>query len=144
VTGLSLQIWDVDKSAGQFIDTISAIQGLSDINVVVAPTSVSSAVAGYNTVTGSGLSYVVTGTNGASNTTNQGTVNITFAGPVTQFSFKWSNTDPGVGQQAIGLGQITFTVVPEGNALLAIILLLATIVVTRWCGRAKAEPQVTR
>src|SRR5947209_9906707 len=82
VTNLTLEIWDVDKSAGQFIDAITAIQGLSDTNSVVAASSVSSAVAGFNTVTGSGLSYVVTGTNGASNTTNQGTVNISFTGPI--------------------------------------------------------------
>ena len=55
VTNVSFQIWDVDKSAGQFIDTISGFQALSSGGAVQAASSVTSAVNGYNQVTGSGL-----------------------------------------------------------------------------------------
>ncbi len=131
VTNVSFQIWDVDKSAGQFIDTISAIQALSSTGVVQAASSVTSAVAGYNTITGSGLGISIAGTNGASNTTNQGTINISFSGPITQFSFRWGNGDSGLGQQAIGLGNINFTAVPEKDALWPIVGLLTGLAVMR-------------
>ncbi|PYK29284.1 MAG: hypothetical protein DME57_10870 [Verrucomicrobia bacterium] len=76
-------------------------------------TSVTSAVPGYNTITGTGLSTVILGTANANNASNQGTINITFAGPITQFSFDWSNSDAGLGTQAIGLGSLTYDPVPE-------------------------------
>ena len=108
VTNLSFQIWDVDKSAGQFADQITQIQALAVGGATVGASSVTSAVAGFNTITGTGLSTVVLGTAGASNTTNQGTIDISFAGPITQFSFEWLNNDPGLGQQAIALGPISY------------------------------------
>ena len=126
VTNVSFQIWDVDKAAGQF-DTISSIQALSSTGTVLAASSVTSAVAGYNTITGSGLGTVVTGTSGASNTTNQGTIDIAFSGSITQFSFQWSNSDPGLGAQAIGVGDINFTVAPEMNAGLGVAGLLLLV-----------------
>jgi hypothetical protein len=119
VTNVSFEIWDVDKSATQFVDTITGIQALAFYTgAVQGASSVTSAVPNtYNTVQGSGLSFRVDGTAGASNTTNQGTVTISFTGPITQFSFLWSNTDPGLGGQAIGVGNINFTPVPEVSAL---------------------------
>ncbi|SRR5581483_1792446 len=129
VTNLSFQLWDIDANAGQFADTIQNIQGLTDTSTIVGATSISSAVAGYNTITGSGLSTVVTGTASAANNTNQGTIDVSFVGPITQFSFEWSNTDPGLGQQAIGLGPLAFTVVPEMSAgyFVALVCALALI-----------------
>jgi hypothetical protein len=108
VTSVSFQIWDVDKAAGQFADQISLIQALAVGGATVGPTSVTSAVPGFNTITGTGLSTVVLGTAGASNTTNQGTIDISFTGPITQFSFEWFNKDGGLGQQAIALGPISY------------------------------------
>jgi hypothetical protein len=116
VTNLSFQIWDVDASAGQFVDKISNIQGLAPGNITVGPDSVSSAVAGFNTITGSGLSTVVLGTANANNASNEGTVNFLFSGPITQFSFEWSNNDNGLGAQAIALGPLTFNFIPEYSA----------------------------
>lgn len=113
VINLSFQIWDVDKVGGQFVDKISGIQALAQGGGVVGPDSVTSAVAGFNTITGSGLATVVLGTATASDTSNQGTINITFNGPITQFSFDWSNNDPKLGAQAIALGPLTYDVVPE-------------------------------
>jgi len=108
VTSLTFQIWDVDAFAGQFADQISQIQALALGGATVGPDSVTSAVPGFNTITGSGLGTVVLGTASASNTTNQGTIDISFLGPITQFSFEWSNNDPGLGAQAIALGPLNY------------------------------------
>jgi hypothetical protein len=116
VTSLSFQIWDVDSVAGQFADKIFNIQALAVGGATVGPDSVTSEVAGYNTISGTGLGTVVLGTANASNTTNQGTIDITFSGPITQFSFDWSNNDAGLGAQAIALGSLNYAIVPEQSA----------------------------
>lgn len=113
VSDLSFQIWDVDAVAGQFIDRITNIQAIALGGASIGPDSVSSAVGGFNTVTGSGLGTVVTGTANASNTTNEGTIDIIFNGPITQFSFQWDNNDPALGAQGIALGPISYTATPE-------------------------------
>ena len=113
VTNLSFQIWDVDAFSGQFVDKISNLQALAQGGGVVGADSVTSAVPGYNTITGSGLSTVILGTATANDSTNQGTINIVFNGPITQFSFEWSNNDPGLGAQAIAIGPLTYTPVAE-------------------------------
>jgi hypothetical protein len=132
VINLSFQIWDVDAFAGQFVDKIANIQAVAQGGGVVGPDSVTSAVAGFNTITGTGLSTVVLGTANANNSTNQGTIDITFNGPITQFSFEWSNNDPALGQQAIALGPLTYSPVPESNAAcLSLTFCLAAILVER-------------
>ena len=108
VTSLTFQIWDVDAFNGQFKDQISQIQAIAVGGATVGPDSVTSAVSGFNTITGTGLSTVVVGTASANNATNQGTIDITFSGPITQFSFEWFNKDAGLGQQAVGLGPISY------------------------------------
>jgi hypothetical protein len=113
VINLSFQIWDVDAVAGQFVDQIANIQALAQGGGTVGPDSVTSAVAGYNTITGSGLATVVLGTANADNSTNQGTIDITFNGPITQFSFEWSNNDAALGAQGITIGPLTYTPVRE-------------------------------
>ena len=124
VANLSFQIWDVDSSS-QYIDTISQIQGLAVGGGTVGADSITGAVSGFNTISGTGLSTVVTGTATASNTSNEGTIDITFLQPITQFSFRYSNTDSSLGSQGIALGPLTFAVVPESvppwtSALLAL------------------------
>lgn len=116
VINLSFQIWDVDANAGQFVDKITNIQGLTESSTTVGATSVTSVTPGFNTVTGSGLTTVVTGTANAANNTNNGSIDVSFSGPITQFSFQWSNSDAGLGPQAIGLGPLSFTFVPEMSA----------------------------
>jgi hypothetical protein len=117
VSNLSFQLWDVD-AASAYADTITNIQALAFGGGVIAATSVTSAVSGYNTISGTGLSTVVTGTATASNTTNQGTINISFDAPITEFSFRWLNTDSTLGSQGVGLGPITYTVaIPEPGAI---------------------------
>ncbi len=117
VINLSFQIWDVDASAGQFVDKIFNIQALAQGGGIVGATSVTSATPGYNSITGTGLATIVLGTNSATNNTNQGTINISFSGPITQFSFDWSNNDRGLGAQAIGLGPLTYDPVPESDPM---------------------------
>jgi hypothetical protein len=136
VYNLSFQIWDVDKSAGQFVDTITAIKAMNGVTSVAA-TSVTSAMPGYNTVTGSGLGTTINGTAGASNTTNQGTIDITFSGPIDQFSFKWSNTDAALGGQAIGIGDINFSTVPEADTLWPVMISLGCAISARFITRAR-------
>jgi hypothetical protein len=113
VINLSFQIWDVDALAGQFADRITNIQALAQGGATVGATSVTSAVPGFNTITGTGLATVVLGIANAANNSNQGTINITFAGPITQFSFDWSNNDAALGAQAIAIGPLTYDPVPE-------------------------------
>jgi hypothetical protein len=120
VINLSFQLWDVDALAGQFADRITNIQALAQGGATVGATSVTSAVPGFNTVTGTGLATVVLGIANAANNTNQGTINITFAGPITQFSFDWSNNDLGLGAQAIALGPLTYDAVPETDSACSI------------------------
>src|SRR5207237_3989663 len=116
VINLSFQIWDVDAVAGQFADKIFNIQALAVGGATVGADSVTSEAAGYNTITGTDLSTVVLGAANAANNTNQGTIDIRCSGPIPQFSFDWTNNDPALGQQAIGLGPLTYTAVPEKSA----------------------------
>lgn len=121
VTNLTFQLWDVDASAGQFVDMITNLKALAPDGITVfGASSVTSAVPGFNTITGAGLSTVILGTAGASNTTNQGTINITFNQPLIQFSFDWSNNDNGRGAQAIAIGPMTYDPVPEHDSALSV------------------------
>lgn len=148
VTNLTIQIWDVDANAGQFVDKISNLQALAQGGGIVGADSVTSEVAGYNTISGSGLSTVVLGIANANNSTNQGTIDITFNGPVTQFSFQYSNNDPGLGAQAIALAEMTYSIVPEHNpSFFTAISCLAAILCERllWQWRRSRGPRsVTR
>jgi hypothetical protein len=92
-------------------------------------------VPGFNTITGSGLSTVVLGTAGASNSTNQGTIDISFLGPITQFSFEWSNNDGGLGAQAIALGPLSY--LPEISPGWLTVLVCAAAVGAREISRRK-------
>src|SRR5439155_5376667 len=67
VINLSLQIWDVDAVPGQFIDKIVNIQALAEGGGTVGADSVTSAVSGYNIITGTGLATVVLGSANAAN-----------------------------------------------------------------------------
>jgi hypothetical protein len=137
VINLSFQIWDVDAFSGQFADRISNIQAIALGGTTVWPDSVTSAIAGYNTITGTGLSTIVLGTANAANNTNQGTIDISFAGPITQFSFDWSNNDPALGAQAIALGPLTYTIVPEMSAGWVVALLCSIAIAAREIGRRR-------
>ena len=138
VINLSFQLWDVDASAA-YADTITQIRGTATAGGVVAADSVTSAVSGFNAITGSGLTTVVTGTATASNTTNQGTIDITFVQSITQFSFRYSNSDGSLGPQGIGLGPLSFTVVPEPSTAPAVTVTIVAVLLGQRLRRRKAE-----
>lgn len=140
VANLSFQIWDVDASTGQFVDKIANLQGLSQDGVtLVGASSVTSEVAGYNTISGTGLSTVVLGTNPAANNTNQGTIDVTFTAPITQFSFEWSNNDNGRGAQAIAIGPLTYNIVPESDPLLSTVACSLTAILLEKVRRRRSQ-----
>jgi hypothetical protein len=141
VINLSFQIWDVDANIGQFIDKISNIQAAAQGGGIVGATSVTSATPGFNTIVGTGLATIVLGTANAANNTNQGTIDITFSGPITQFSFDWSNNDPGLGAQAIALGPLTYDVVPEYDPALGAAAACLTAILGEKLRRRKSEPE---
>jgi hypothetical protein len=149
VTGVSFNLWDVDKDLGtapgnatnnSYEDLISNIKANLSAGGTVAPTSITdggsdgtdntSAISGgTGTIAGSS----VTGGNGGGGTANDGlnsgqaTINIG-ASTITSFTFEWSNPGwiSGDGsQQFIALGNINYTAVvtPEihsGYAALAL------------------------
>jgi len=100
-----------------------------------------SAVPGYNTIGGTGLGTVVLGTANAANNTNQGTIDITFSGPITQFSFDWSNNDAGLGAQAIALGPLTYDVVPEYDPAFGAGAACLTAILGQKIRRRRSEPE---
>jgi hypothetical protein len=144
VTNLSFQLWDVDANVGQFVDKVANLQGLAPDGVtLIGASSVTSAVPGYNTISGTGLSTVVLGTANADNTTNQGTINITFNQPIIQFSFEWSNNDNGRGAQAIAIGPLTYDPVPETDSALSVsATCLIAIVAEKVRRRSRRNPRL--
>jgi hypothetical protein len=116
VFNVSFQLWGVDAVPGQFADQITNLRAVLSGGGPVGPNLVTSAVSGFNTITGSGLGTVVLGTATADNSTNEGTIIVTFnGGAITQLSFDWANNDPALGADGIGLGSLSYTPTPEVN-----------------------------
>lgn len=127
VNNVSFQLWDidatVDASGNGFIDTITHLQATAVAGGTLFPdtidnTHTSNPGISYNSITGSGPTLSITGDPsqpaGAANGTDQGTVNITFSQAITQLSFWYSNTATGsLTTQTIGLGPLTYSVLPE-------------------------------
>jgi hypothetical protein len=107
VFNLPLQIWHSDAATGQFIDHLADIQALAQGGGGVSPNSVTSAVASYNTITGTGLSSVALGTVNA-NGANQSTIDIVLNGKITQFPL-----NPSLDDQGTAVGSLTYTPAPE-------------------------------
>ena len=136
VTNLSFSLWDVDKG-GSYVDKIANIQALAVGGGIVGADSVTSAVSGFNSITGTGLSTVVLGTATASNSSNQGTIDITFNQQITGFSFQWSNNDPALGSQGIGLGSLIYTPIPEGDPRWISGMIAAAVIAVEYGRRRK-------
>ncbi len=90
VDNVSFQIWDVDKSAGQFIDTLTNLQATAVGGGVVYPTTLnnthtSNPGTNYNQITGSGATLKISGLAAASDTTDQGTINVGFSQALDHF-----------------------------------------------------------
>jgi len=132
VKNVSFQFWDIDAtvdgSGNGFIDTIKNLQATAVGGGTVYPTSVSSEVAGYNIISGSGATLTIAGDpsqpSGASNSTNQGTINVSFSQAVSSISFQYSNGATGSRTtQTMGVGPISFDIVPEVNSASAALML---------------------
>ena len=144
VINLSFQIWDVDSLPGQFADKVWNIQALAVGGTTVGASAVTSVTPGYNTITGTGLATVVLGTANAANNTNQGSIDITFSGPITQFSFDWSNNDAGLGAQAIALGPLTYDPVPEYDSACSVGATCLTAILGEKIRRRRREQGTVR
>jgi len=113
VAGVSFSLFDIDLETNK--DQVKNIYGIAlDGSHVAATISLGPAV----NRTGTGLAQVLSG-NAASPNTGPGSSNgnalISFDVPVTGFSFTWTNTAGAPRYQEIGVGDITFTPIPEMN-----------------------------
>lgn len=137
VTGVVLTLWDIDKTAGQWIDVISSITAQTVGGTTIGPSSVVGSAA--NTVSGSGTSFVVTGTANADGTTADGNVVITFGNtPITSVTFLWRNTDPALGQQFIALYDFSYVPAPEvGTSFVALGMCGGVGLTVRWRRRPR-------
>jgi len=133
VTQVNFKIFDVDYSAGTWIDQISKITAVTTTGAIVGPASVTGST--DNVVTGSGTNYVVTGVSGnAGGSSSLGNVNINFGTAiVTSVTFSWANLDAARGDQKIGLHDINYTAVatPEVHPALAAMLVCGGVVIFR-------------
>ena len=123
VNNVSFSIFDVDfasspgGSGANFQDQISNITATTVGGSIISPFSITTSA--DNTLSGSGLTQVVTGNATANDTTSAGNVLINFGtNAITSFTFTYgsgtgTNADPTA--QHIAIGDISFTPVPEIN-----------------------------
>jgi hypothetical protein len=123
VAWVSFKLFDVDLDVNN--DKVRTIYGiaLDGSHIAATITNVGSAVS----VTGSGLSQVLTGTADAPNSgpgSSNGDATISFGGtPITGFSFIYANTSGGPKYQEIAISDIFFLPIPEINpARVAVVL----------------------
>ena len=140
VQNVSFTLFDFDFASGgssNYQDKLSGITALSiDGTTLVAPTITTSSA---NTLTGSGLTQVVTGTASVADTgatSGNGNVIITFGTTaIKSFTFTYGSGSGTVADptyQHVGIHDITFTPVPEinpawtavGSCILAVALIL--------------------
>ncbi len=117
-------LYDVDATTNTFIDriTFSALNGVNPVNLTVTNIGATAS----NTITGSGgASPVALGTPSVGNVTDtRGDVFVsTGTAAVTSLKFVWNNPGPNFGSQAIDLGNLTFTAIPEVGSGTAALLL---------------------
>jgi hypothetical protein len=129
-------LYDVDKTTGQYEDQISAItaQKLGG-GTIGLNESVGSEVTLAN---GGTITATATGTAGISDHT--GDVSISSGtNKVTSITFTWSNPNTDVGQQYIGLSNISFSSTPEvGSGIGALVFCGLLVGCSRWRGLARA------
>jgi hypothetical protein len=109
---VSFTLFDIDVTTNA--DVISSIYGLAPDGTHIAATlsNVGSAV----TVAGTGLAYELDGNAASPNNSGNGNVTISFGSTlITDVFFSFGNTAGAPRYQDIGIGDITFTPVPEMN-----------------------------
>ena len=115
-TNVSFTIFDIDVTTNS--DIISDIYGVAPDGTHVAATITN--VGPTIDVTGSGLTYTLTGNAAAGNNTGNGNVTISFGSTlIYDVFFTFSNTSGAPRYQDIGIGDISFTPVPEINPAIA-------------------------
>ena len=115
-TNVSFTLFDIDITTNS--DIVSSIYGVAPDGTHVAATisNVGSAV----TVTGSGLSVELEGNAASPQNSGNGNVTISFGSTlITDVFFNFGNTAGAPRYQDIGIGDITFTPVPEINPAIA-------------------------
>jgi len=115
-TNVSFTIFDIDITTNS--DIISEIYGVAPDGSHVAATITN--VGPTVTLTGSGLTQTLTGNAAAGNNTGNGNVTISFGSAlIYDVFFTFSNTSGAPRYQDIGIGDISFTPVPEINPTIA-------------------------
>lgn len=150
VTNVQFQLWDidatVDSSGNGFVDRVSQIQAVAvgggTTYATASNAHTSNPATVYNTISGAGATLALTGdttTNGATNNTDQGTVTISFASAITSFSFWYSNAATGsLSQQTMGLGPISYAMLPEISPAWPVALLCLLAVAAEGYRRRRA------
>ena len=112
---VSFTIFDIDVSTNA--DIISGIYGVALDGTLVAATITN--VGSTVDLTGTGLNQVLTGNAASANNSSNGNATISFGSTIiTDVFFTFSNTAGAPRYQDIGLGDLTFTPVPEINPAL--------------------------
>lgn len=115
-TNVSFTIFDIDITTNS--DIISSIYGVAPDGTHVAATITN--VGPTVTLTGSGLTQTLTGNAAAGNNTSNGNATISFGSAlIYDVFFTFSNTAGAPRYQDIGIGDVTFTPVPEINPAMA-------------------------
>jgi len=113
---VSFTIFDIDVSTNA--DIISGIYGVALDGTLVAATITN--VGSTVDLTGTGLNQVLTGNAASANNSSNGNATISFGSTIiTDVFFTFSNTAGAPRYQDIGIGDLTFTPVPEINPALA-------------------------
>lgn len=139
IEDLSFSIFGIDRpgAGNDYIDQIRSIQGTSTTGVSMAPTI--SSRGSSVTLTGTGLSQVLTGNNSVArtgDTSGAGNATISFGPGVRSVTFSFGDDNPAFNNplaQDISLGNINFSPVPEVNPAFAAagICLLAVVTIRR-------------
>lgn len=137
-SNVSFSIFDIDVTTNS--DIINNIYGVAPDGSHVAAiiTNVGSAV----TLTGTGLGQTLTGNVATANNSSNGNVTISFGSAlITDVFFTFSNTAGAPRYQDIGIGDITFTPVPEINPAIsaAMSCLVATALTVFMQRRARSR-----
>lgn len=136
---VSFTIFDIDVTTNSdIIDTIYGV-AYDGTHIAATITNVGSAV----THTGTGLNQVLTGNAAAANNSSNGNATISFGSTIiTDVFFTFSNTSGAPRFQNIGIGDVSFTPVPEMNpatiaAASCMTAMVLTILLQRRARRAR-------
>ena len=125
---VSFTLFDIDVTTNS--DIISGIYGVAydGTHIAATITNVGSAV----TLSGTGLNQVLSGNTGSADTSSNGNATISFGSTIiTDVFFTFSNTAGAPRFQNIGIGDVSFTPVPEMNpAMVAGASCIAAMVIT--------------